>query len=210
MHTTVDIGLITTMCLLHFLALITPGPDFFLTLRNSLSFGRQIGVATAFGFGAGIFLHLSYCIAGVAVILVKMSWFPYMKFIAATYLIWMGISSLLALKKHTPVSSKVNTETGPKSMFRGFLDGLVTNLFNPKAVFFLMGLFTTVVTPQSDRFSIYLAGVGIVALTIIWFILVAIVFGNINIRKFYFKAERAMTALFALFFIVAGFLFCLN
>lgn len=208
MHSALDFGLIFTMCFLHFLALISPGPDFFLTLKNALSFGRKVGVGTAIGFGAGMMLHLSYCIAGIAVILVKMPWFPYLKFIAASYLIWMGLSSLLSLKKQTETSSGVAQITGEKTMFRGFLDGLITNLFNPKAVLFTMGLFTTVVTPQSERTSLYIAGLLIVLMTIIWFVIVSMIFGNTKIREFYFRAERTMTILFALFFILVGILFC--
>ncbi|MFY7994508.1 MAG: LysE family transporter [Bacteriovoracaceae bacterium] len=211
MSLTLDYGLIFTMCFLHFLALISPGPDFFLILRNALSFGRSVGLGTAFGFGTGILIHLSYGMAGVAVILVRMPWFPYLKFVAAFYLVWIGISSLLSLRKtNAPLNSKITQSQGTKTFFRGFIDGLVTNLFNPKAVLFLMGLFTTVITPTSDQYSILLAGAIIVALTILWFSLVAMIFGNEKIRKFYFKSERAMTALFAFFFIGVGILFCLK
>lgn len=206
-----DFQLIFTMCLLHLLALISPGPDFFLTLRNALSFGPRIGIATAFGFGTGILIHLSYCVAGIAVILVKMPWFPYLKFIAAGYLVWMGLASLLNLRHSSaPVSSKAEITTGTKTPFKGFIDGLVTNLFNPKAVLFLMGLFTTVVTSNSDRSSIYLASILIVAITILWFVLVSTIFGSEKVRKFYFKSEKVMTSIFALFFIGIGILFCLN
>lgn len=211
MSLTLDYGLIFTMSFLHFLALISPGPDFFLILRNALSFGRSVGLGTAFGFGAGMFIHLSYCIAGVAVFLVRLPWFPYLKFVAAFYLVWIGISSLLSLRKTSaPLSSKIAQSQGTKTFFRGFIDGLVTNLFNPKAVLFLMGLFTTVITQTSDKPSIFISGIIIVLLTILWFSLVAMIFGNERIRRFYLKSERAMTALFALFFIGVGILFCLK
>lgn len=206
-----DFGLIFTMCLLHLLALISPGPDFLLTLRNALSFGPRIGIATAFGFGAGILIHLTYCIAGIAVVLVRMPWFPYLKFIAAGYLVWMGISSLLSLRHfQNPVSPETSIIAGKKTALKGFFDGLVTNLFNPKAVLFLMGLFTTVVNIDSDRNSVYLAAVLIVIITILWFVLVSTIFGNERIRKIYFKSEKFLTTIFALFFIGIGILFCLN
>ncbi len=206
-----DFQLIFTMCLLHLLALISPGPDFFLTLRNALSFGPRIGIATAFGFGAGILIHLTYCVAGIAVLLVKMPWFPYIKFIAAGYLVWMGLSSLLKLRHNSaPLSSKAEITTGTKTALKGFIDGLVTNLFNPKAVLFLMGLFTTIVTSNSDRNSIYLASILIVAITILWFVFVSTIFGSEKVRRFYFKSEKVMTTIFALFFIGIGILFCLN
>ncbi len=211
MLSSLDYGLIITMCLMHLLALISPGPDFFLTLKNALSFGHKVGIATAVGFGAGMMFHLSYCVAGIAVFLVKMPWFPYIKYIAAIYLIWMGLSSLWSLKNfHGHSNSEVIKSKGNKTLFRGFLDGLITNIFNPKAVFFTMGIFTSAVSADSHAGSIYIASIIMVLVTILWFVIVSMVFGNSKIRQFYFKAERAMTALFGIFFITVGVLFCFN
>ena len=57
------------VAIIHVLAAASPGPDFFLTLRNSLIYSRRSGVFTAIGFAAGNLVHISYCFLGLAVLL---------------------------------------------------------------------------------------------------------------------------------------------
>ena len=40
-------------------AVISPGPDFAMVSRNSLSLSRRAGILTAFGIGAGVLVHVS-------------------------------------------------------------------------------------------------------------------------------------------------------
>ena len=52
-----------------FVAMISPGPDFLITLRNALGVGRASGIATAIGIGLAIFIHVGYSIFGIALII---------------------------------------------------------------------------------------------------------------------------------------------
>ena len=62
------ITLIGTVALVHLLAVISPGPDFIMCVRNSLAYSRKTGIWTAVGFGAGIGVHIIYSLAGLAVV----------------------------------------------------------------------------------------------------------------------------------------------
>jgi threonine/homoserine/homoserine lactone efflux protein len=42
------------------LAAVSPGPDFFIVMKNSLSFGRRIGISTALGVALALFIHVIY------------------------------------------------------------------------------------------------------------------------------------------------------
>ncbi|MEM9152417.1 MAG: hypothetical protein AAGB19_18440, partial [Cyanobacteria bacterium P01_F01_bin.3] len=44
-------------------AVVTPGPDFALTLRSSLAYSRRSGVYTAVGIGLGNTIHATYSLA---------------------------------------------------------------------------------------------------------------------------------------------------
>ena len=46
-----NISILFTIILVHFLAVISPGPDFVVVVRNSINYGRKIGIYTAVGFG---------------------------------------------------------------------------------------------------------------------------------------------------------------
>jgi threonine/homoserine/homoserine lactone efflux protein len=49
-----------TIFVVSLIAVITPGPDFMLTLRSSLVYSRQAGIYTAIGVGAGNMIHAMY------------------------------------------------------------------------------------------------------------------------------------------------------
>lgn len=89
------------------MAVISPGPDFILCARNSLTYSRKVGVWTAFGFSLGIALHMVYCIAGIAVIISQsILLFNIIKWIGAIYLIYIGIQSF----KSRNMDLKIETE----------------------------------------------------------------------------------------------------
>ena len=47
----------------------SPGPDFVVTIRNSIQFQRRAGIMTAMGIAAGIVIHVAYCIMGIATLI---------------------------------------------------------------------------------------------------------------------------------------------
>ena len=64
-----SVTLIGTVTLVHLLALISPGPDFLMCVRNSLTYSRKTGMWTAVGFGLGIAVHIFYSLAGLTVLI---------------------------------------------------------------------------------------------------------------------------------------------
>ncbi|MBJ7297359.1 MAG: LysE family translocator [Dolichospermum sp.] len=88
------------------IAIISPGPDFAITLRNSLLYSRQAGVYTAFGVGAGFIVHSTYSLIGIGTIISQsILLFNTLKWVGAAYLIYIGIKSLRAKKQSRAVSS---------------------------------------------------------------------------------------------------------
>ena len=64
-----NLYLILTISGIHLLALISPGPDFVMVVKNSIQYSRKIGIFTSIGFSIGILVHLFYCIVGLSLIL---------------------------------------------------------------------------------------------------------------------------------------------
>ena len=60
--------------LIHFLAVISPGPDFAVAIRQSVRHGRQVGIWTALGIGAGISVHVLYTLVGISALLRTTPW----------------------------------------------------------------------------------------------------------------------------------------
>jgi len=119
---------------------VAPGPDMELVLRNSIRGGRPAAYRTILGTGLGLIGWATASAIGIAAVLAASATvFTALKLAGAVYLVYLGLQTLLALRRgeaHDLAGSK----HAPGSPFR---QGLVTNLLNPK----LAVLFTTLL-PQ--------------------------------------------------------------
>ncbi len=57
------------LCAVHFVAVASPGLGFFVEVRNTLSGGLKVGVATAFGIASGDFILLMISILGASAVI---------------------------------------------------------------------------------------------------------------------------------------------
>lgn len=200
-----DMKLIFTVATLHSLALITPGPDFILAIRNTLQFGRYKGFATALGFGLGIAVHVTYSLLGMALLLKK---FPdvyhYIRYAGASYLIYLGITALWGTFKKTHQNELVIEPQGDQGLGTSFQQGLLTNILNPKATLFILGIYTSAIPPGTSQTTLIAAGLMMVCLTVVWFSVVAFLFSSKTVRGIYLRLEGFLNGLFAIFFMLAG------
>lgn len=200
-----DIKLIFGITTLHFLALISPGPDFVLALRNSLQFGRKMGLATALGFGLGIAIHVGYSVAGIALLLKEFPRVYHMvRYAGALYLIWLGLSSLWEARKAKKSQSFEIKERPKQGFLQCLRQGFLTNVLNPKATLFILGIYTSVIPADASILTLAVAGINMVLLTILWFSLVSWLFSSSRVRNGYTRIERGLNLLFSVFFILVG------
>jgi RhtB (resistance to homoserine/threonine) family protein len=157
-----------TIGILQALAVISPGPDFALVVKNTLNYSRRIGILTALGITSGVLFHLSYCLLGLAFIISKSLWlFNFIKYTGAAYLIYIGLKGLLdkgeAAKNH-------NRHLHPfLSGWTIFRQGLFCNMLNPKASLFFLGVFTLVIHPGTPVHIQLLYALEIMGITFLWF-----------------------------------------
>jgi len=72
------------------MALASPGPDFVIAVRNSITFSRTAGILTAIGFAVGVGVHVTYTLFGLAAIIAQSVFlFNLIKYIGAAYLIYI-------------------------------------------------------------------------------------------------------------------------
>ncbi|MCB9056933.1 MAG: LysE family translocator [Calditrichae bacterium] len=115
--------------------IVTPGPDLIYVTTQSIARGRKAGFVSALGITAGIFFHTMFAAFGISVILQTSAFaFFLIKITGAFYLIYLGIKGL---RDKAPLLPG-NSHTGQPTSFKIFIQGLMSNLFNPKvALFFL-------------------------------------------------------------------------
>lgn len=128
-------------------ALASPGPDFVMSVRNSVMYSRRAGIMTAIGFALGVGIHVAYCMAGIAIIIAQsVLLFNLLKFAGAGYLFYVGYKAL----RSKGFSADESAYTGDRHMtnWDALRSGFITNLFNPKATMLFLALFTQVIDPN--------------------------------------------------------------
>lgn len=167
------------------LAIVSPGADTAMVMRQSLMHGRDAGIATAFGVGTSLLFHMTYTILGLGLIVSQsLLLFSLLKWAGAAYLIYVGIC---ALREPAPILPQVGEHTVPPGtsgagLLKSFGLGFVTNALNPKPILFFLSLFSTLVSPETP--ALVKAGYGLVMASclIAWFVAVACVLTRPRVR----------------------------
>lgn len=187
--------LLATICGLHTLAVISPGPDFLMAVKNSITYSRRTGIYTAIGFALGIATHLVYCVTGLAFVISKsILLFSVIKYLGAAYLVYIGFKSIMS--KSTAITVHDAAKKPDMTPFQAIKAGYLTNVLNPKATLFMLSLFTLVITPQTPAAVLMAASAYMILSTAVWFSLVAIFFSHGKIRKVYLKFQKAINRTF--------------
>lgn len=162
---------------------ISPGADFVMVTRNSMFYGRTSGLYSSLGISLAIWLHVSYSIAGLAVIISNsILLFSVVKYIGAGYLIYIGWKTFSSTKKSEIHSEK---NRGSISNFSAFKIGFITNALNPKTTIFFLSIFTQVVNPQTPLLIQIIYGAIISMAHLVWFSLVSFLISHpILLKKF--------------------------
>ncbi len=130
-----------------FLVMVSPGPDMVLVLRNTLVGGRRAGLQTSIGVLSGNLVHITYCVLGIGLLISQsIVAFSALKYAAAGYLIYLGFMSFRSGAK---TLDTIDIE-GRRPTRAWFVQGFVNNLLNPKGALFYLGVFTTVIAPDTS------------------------------------------------------------
>ncbi|WP_261841760.1 LysE family translocator [Aliamphritea ceti] len=170
------------------LAVISPGPDFAITTRNSLMYGRCSGLATAIGIAAGVSVHVVYTLFGLGYIMAEAVWLlEVMRYLGAGYLIWLGVSAFLPGKGEG--GSKTGLAVSGVAGWTAFKNGFICNALNPKTALFFIALFTQVVDPATPLIIQVLIGVFISVAHFVWFGIVALLLTHPRFNQMFARAR---------------------
>ncbi|OBQ45791.1 hypothetical protein SP90_16145 [Halodesulfovibrio spirochaetisodalis] len=151
------------------LAVISPGPDFAVIVRNGLRYGRKLGLATAFGIACGVIVHTTYTLLGLSYILSSYSWvLESVRYAGAAYLIWLGVSAFRP--QNASLAQNCDTEESVNiTHWAAFRNGFLCNALNPKTMMFFVALFTQVVAPDTPQYAQMGVAIFISLAHLIWF-----------------------------------------
>ena len=173
-----------TLIFIHFCALITPGPDFFLVSQTAISRSRKDAVLVVLGICLGAMLWSLLALMGLNIIFEKMAWLKQGLLIAGgLYLCWLGFQMLRSA--FSKGDETVKQMVLPQSPYLFFMKGLLTNLSNPKAIIYFGSVFSLfLANPLFDQHHSLLFIIVSIE-TFLWFLLVAFVFSLPAFRNAY-------------------------
>ncbi|WP_299444172.1 LysE family transporter [uncultured Rhodospira sp.] len=188
---------------INILAILSPGPDFAITLRNTLARGIRAGVLTALGIACGLSVHVLYTLAGLSVVIAQSAVvFTLFKVLGAAYLIWIGAQALRAQPRG---ESDPSADTAPAMRGRAaFLSGFLTNVLNPKVALYFLALFTQVIDPETSLTEKSLYGATMMLETALVFSTIALLVGQPPMRRAYQRAAHWIDRVVGVVFVGLG------
>ncbi|EJN24918.1 putative threonine efflux protein [Pseudomonas sp. GM79] len=199
------LGEFLALATIHFLAVVAPGPDFAVTIRQSVRFGRLVGICTALGIGAGISVHVLYTLLGVGALMHTTPWLlTVAKVVGGAYILYLGVS-LIRSKPKSAIEGDKGAETSAErqTLFKAFSTGFLTNATNPKATLFFLAIFTTIISATTPLQIQALYGLWMCFVNALWFVIVALFFSSARVRLLFMRMghwfERTMGVILILF-----------
>lgn len=164
---------------IHLFAVMSPGPDFIIIVRQSISSGRRSALMASLGIGIGILMHVTVCIFGLGMIIKESDLlFKVIQIIGSLYLVYLGIISIKS--KDSSTKSKYNDEFNFNA-FQSFKLGFLTNVLNPKATLFFLSLYVLIISNNTPFQFQILFGLWMSFATGLWFAFLSLILTNKSI-----------------------------
>ncbi|KIQ06193.1 MULTISPECIES: LysE family translocator [Pseudomonas] len=176
----------------HFLALLSPGPDFFLVARTSLSAGWRVASGACLGIALANAVFIVAAFTGVSVLQPGSAAFIVLQLVGCLYLLYLGVlfirhagSSVLQAAQGTAAARPI---TWMQAAGMGFLSGIL----NPKNALFYVSLASMLGNAHGSAGWKLFYGAWMFAVVLGWDLLVALAIGNGRVLQ---RFQRALPLL---------------
>ena len=140
---------------------LTPGPGILYVLGRTLHGGRREGVLSALGTFVGGSVHVLAAAFGLsAVLATSAAAFEIVRYAGAAYLVYLGISMI---RNRRAPSSSASREARSD---RHFLQGILTEVLNPKTALFFLSFIPQFVSPAKGHMTLQFLVLGAISVTL--------------------------------------------
>ena len=137
--------------------ILSPGPDMIYVITRGVSQGRSAGLLSAAGVVGGTLVHTLFAAFGLSVVLHTSALaFMLVKFAGAAYLIYLGIQALRAKD-----FLHLNSAPPKSSACKVFMQGVLSNVLNPKIAVFFLAFLPQFVDPAQPDAASRMASLGL-------------------------------------------------
>ena len=189
------------------LLVMSPGPNGVLIAKTVPTSGRGAGFANIGGFVAAFFVHGTFAILGLSVLLLQSAnLFTAVKLAGAAYLVWIGIRALRDAWRGMPAAlTHVAPARRRRTLVKAFGEGFLTNALNPKVAMFYIAAFPQFVPPDSvSPLAAYALVAVHAALNVAWFGPMVLLFGRLSMLARSGRMQRAIKGLTGVVFVGFG------
>jgi RhtB (resistance to homoserine/threonine) family protein len=182
---------------------LTPGADTMLVVRSAIVRGRRAGLLTTLGIGSGLFIHATLSALGLSVVLVRSARaFEIVKVAGAVYLAYLGVQALRSAARGV---QRQEGPAGPVGARRAYVEGLLTNVLNPKVAIFYLAFLPQFIGPQDPILakSILLASIHFVQ-AIVWLSFVTFFVARMRSVLGRPRVQRVLEGISGLVFVAFG------
>lgn len=183
----------------HFLALLSPGPDFFLVARSSLAHGWRGATGACVGITLANAVFIVAAFGGLSVLRAGSTAFLVVQLAGCAYLFYLGWLFL----RHAGKSSLEAKPTTGKAHWRGGLVmGFLSAILNPKNALFYVSLATVLASRHTSAGAMLAYGAWMVFAVLAWDMAVALAIGSATLRLRFARALPLLERLSGVMLIV--------
>lgn len=153
------------LALAHFLALLSPGPDFFLVIGHAVRHHLRGTLFICIGIALGNAVYIIIAIAGWSAIKHSPLIYRSLEIAGAVYLLWMGYMLIRASRYSTTLTINNSSSLPP---FKQLCIGLGSALLNPKNAVFYLTLMTVIIGAEATLSQQVFSGVWMALLVLAW------------------------------------------
>jgi RhtB (resistance to homoserine/threonine) family protein len=194
------------VALIQFIALLSPGPDIALVLKNSVLHSRFVSFMAVLGISCGALFYAILSVSGFGYIT---SHYPHVfigiKLSGALFLFYLGLSSIRHYckeKKRSEDSKLDKTLNQVLTAKKAFWQGLFTNLSNPKAIIYFVSVFSQFINKETTSLFIFGIVIEVFVLTLFYFALVANLFSFNKLKEQCLKKKHLIELITGVFFVI--------
>ena len=185
------LGIFITVAIAHFLALLSPGPDFVLVVKSAIKNEGKNAIGVALGITSANAVYIGLCLIGVGSILAaSITVMIVLKIIGGLFLIYIAVQALRARKSsynNLDMAESTNSSSNKSTFLKEFITGFMSGILNPKNLLFYLSLFTVVLTPEVG-FAFKLAlGIWMTVIVFLWDLSIIFLLSTRTIRSKFTK-----------------------
>ncbi|MCG3758378.1 LysE family translocator [Vibrio cincinnatiensis] len=168
------------LALAHFVALLSPGQDFFLIVGHAIRHKLKGSAYICFGIALGNAIYILIAILGWAHLRDNQQVFSTIEVCGALYLMWIGYQ---LMKNQAKPSLASNGEERIPSRLKQLVLGFNSALLNPKNALFYMSLMSVILGNDVTLLHQITCGVWMVLVVLLWDFLIAGVIAQPTVQK---------------------------